>query len=121
MDPTQAGGRRLTTIGQSEARNGVELPKLIADMTDLERAIFDAGLELGRISVSGLLTFDQACRYVALSPPQFRALVRRGDIPYGAGGVSSRAWRFSRSALDAWAAGRQPGAPSVSRQFELRA
>jgi excisionase family DNA binding protein len=95
--------------------SSVELPKLVAQMSESERAIFDAGLEFGRISISGLLTFEQACRYVDLSPPQFRALVRRGEIPYGAGGASPRAWRFSRAALDAWAAGHLlPNAPATT-------
>src|SRR5216684_3572129 len=30
----------------------VELPKLVSEMTPLERAIFDAGLQLGRISAN---------------------------------------------------------------------
>lgn len=86
----------------------VSLPKPSVDMTPDERAIFDAAFQLGRISSSGLLTFEQACRYVDLSAPMFRALVERGEVPYGAGGVSTRAWRFSRTALDDWAAGRLP-------------
>jgi excisionase family DNA binding protein len=81
-------------------------------MSASERAAFDAGFQFGRISVSGLLTFEQACRYVSLSAPQFRELVRSGAVPYGAGGASMRAWRFSRTALDAWAAGQLP--PTIS-------
>lgn len=54
-----------------------------------------------------VLNLQEAARYLRLSEPAFRDLLKKGEIPYRKAG---RVYRFSTKALDAWLEGGTPEA-----------